>query len=88
MYIHYVAMRYVLSIGNLRANQRASVFDELSFNSTSRMFKNLTDWLYQMISYKFSAIYIKDHTVEYQIEATYLVLCGLLGSEPSLIQTI
>ena len=58
MYFNYLAMKYVLEVGNLRKKDRVSVFDDLNHNESVIMFIDIVSWIYHIISYKCSALYI------------------------------
>jgi hypothetical protein len=81
-------MKYILCVGNIRKKERVSVFDGLEELAMVKMFKHTINWLYQMVSYKCSAIYIENEIVEQLIEVTFLVLCGLIGGQENIMLSI
>jgi|JI7StandDraft_1071085.scaffolds.fasta_scaffold682991_1 hypothetical protein len=63
-YIHYTALKYVLYAGHPGNNfkqlsKTVDVFNRLKTDNRMQYIKLISHWLYDMVKYRCSAIYIK-----------------------------
>jgi hypothetical protein len=85
-YIHYNALKYILEIGQIGSlfrstNKNIDVFSRLSIDNRLTYFKLISHWLYDMVKYKCSAIYIQSNTLPYLIVMNAIILCALLNCD-------
>lgn len=82
-YIHYCALRYVLCAGQAGTLFKSStktidVFRRLKIDNKLLYIKLISHWLYDMVKYRCSAIYIESKTLPRLIIINAIVLCGLI----------
>lgn len=85
-YIHYNALKYVIEVGQAGTTGKAAgrsldVFSRLSIENRLHFIKLISHWLYDMVKYKCSAIYLESKTLPHLIVLNAIVLFGLLDCE-------
>ena len=85
LYVHYTAIKYVLEAGNAGTLFRSStkstdVFSRLKTDHRLLYIKLVSHWLYDMIKYKCSAIYLNSSTMPWLIVINISLLCCLLNN--------
>lgn len=76
-YAHLVIVRYIIIVG--LAHKEHNVFHKLKNSYRLEFFRLLSDWLYNLIHYRCSAIYLNSSCVSPLITQTYILLSAMLG---------
>jgi len=71
-----VALRYFMVVG---ITQKNNILSKFKHENRCEMFQLFLDWLYNLIKYRCSAIYLSSSCVDPLIYQTNLVLASLLG---------
>lgn len=84
-YTHYIAIRYILEAGNAgtlfpSSTKSTDVFSRLKVDHRLLYIKLISHWLYDMVKYKCSAIYLKNSTLSNLIVVNISLLCCLLNN--------
>jgi hypothetical protein len=81
-YFHYVVVRYVLIVGDshhLRNVSETNIYSKINADLKKSIFSLLIEWLYDLVDYRNSAIYVQNTAIEHLISSTFILVCGLLG---------
>ena len=78
-YAHLVTIRYILLVG--LTNKENNTFMKIKSSYRLSLFRLLLDWLFTLITYRCSAIYLNSSCVPPLIFQTYLLLFSLLGCD-------
>ena len=76
-YAHLVALRYFMVVG-IR-NRNHNIFSKFKYQNRCELFLLLLDWLFNLIKYRCSAIYLSSGCVDPLIYQTNLVLAAVFG---------
>lgn len=77
-YAHMIALRYFMIVG---ITHKSNILSKFKHQNRFEMFQLFLDWLYNLIKYRCSAIYLSSSCVDPLIYQTNLVLASLLGYE-------
>jgi hypothetical protein len=75
-YAHLITIRYVLLVGLTRDQ---NIFMKIKGTYRLELFRLLLDWLFTLIQYRCSAIFLNSSCVGPLITQTYLLLSAMLG---------
>lgn len=75
-YGHVVALRYFLVVG---IAPKRNILTKFKYQNRCELFQLVLDWLYSLIKYRCSAIYLSSSCVDPLIYQTNLLLAALLG---------
>jgi hypothetical protein len=77
IYMHYVAIKYALKFGDdlvmIKNYNKSKIFGEKN-NEKNNLIELLIEWLFDLISYRCSALYIESCTIDRLIEQSYFLL--------------
>lgn len=79
LYTHYCTLKYVLEAGHV-GSLHPEVFSKMKTDSRLLYIRLLSHWLYDMVKYKCSAIYLQSQTLPHLITINAAILCGLMGT--------
>lgn len=71
-----VVLRYFMLVG---INRERNILAKFKYENRYEMFQLFIDWLFTLIKYRCSAIYLSSSSVDPLIYQTNLVLASLLG---------
>ena len=79
LYSHYTAILYILHCGHLNESlqKRIHIYRRLSDLQHKKMLKLFSHWLFDMVKYICSAIYIKSYTMPHLITNLYTFIAGI-----------
>ena len=82
-YIHLVALRYVIKAGNVNKCylRGTHIFADIRTEIKTILLELLSHWLYDMVKYYCSAIFIPSPTLPHLIDILAVVLCGLVHQD-------
>lgn len=87
MYMHFIAIRYALTLGHSlsltnssKAKHSRSVYEKMKAKDKIYFYQYLLQWLFKLVSYRCSAIYLQSSTIDPLIEETFMLLNALLPS--------
>lgn len=79
-YIHLTALRYAVRAGYLNRSylRQVHVFAQISSEVKVILLRLISHWLYDMVKYCCSTIYIESKTLPHLVEVLTVIICGLI----------
>ena len=83
LYSHYISILYGLEFGHLNSSLQDGrhIYEKISDDDQRKMLKIFSHWLYDMVKYYGSAIYLKSETMPHLINALYTFVVGIVENE-------
>ena len=79
-YVHLITMRYIIKAGHINKSylRRSHIFEYIKTEAKVIFLRLLSHWLYDMVKYHCSAIYLMSSTLPHLIDILAAIICGLL----------
>ena len=83
LYSHYISILYGLEFGHLNSSlsEGRHIYGKISDDDQRKMLKIFSHWLYDMVKYYGSAIYLKSETMPHLINVLYTFVVGIVENE-------